>query len=144
MSEKEFQLNEIESILISTIRTIMSEVTQHQELGITGSQYHLLDKIEKKTVTNVKHLAEVLNVKPSAITAMLERLVQHGFVSRVQDQRDRRAVVVTLTQEGVNILKKARENSRTVLMKYAALLDDQELYALNSILYKFADYQTKK
>ena len=144
MSEKENQLNEIESILISTIRTIMSEVTQHQDLGITGSQFHLLNKIEKEKVTNVKHLAEVLNVKPSAITVMLERLVQHGLVSRVQDTRDRRAVAVTLTEEGENVLKKARENSKTILRKYAALLDDYELQALNSILHKFAAYQSNK
>ena len=144
MSEKENQLNEIENILVSTIRTIMAEVTQHQDLGITGSQFHLLNKIEKEKVTNVKHLAEVLNVKPSAVTVMLERLVQHGLVSRVQNTRDRRSVAVTLTEEGLNILKKARENSRTILRKYAALLDDHELKALNSILHKFADYQSKK
>ena len=144
MSEIEKQINEIESILISTIRTIMSEVTQHQDLGITGSQFHLLNRIEKEKVTNVKHLAEVLNVKPSAITVMLERLVQHGLVSRVQDTRDRRAVAVTLTEEGENVLKKARENSRTILRKYADLLDDYELQALNSILHKFAAYQSNK
>ena len=95
-------------------------------------------------MTNVKHLAEVLNVKPSAITVMLERLVQHGLVSRVQDTRDRRAVAVTLTEEGENVLKKARENSKTILRKYAALLDDYELQALNSILHKFAAYQSNK
>ncbi|OCA86687.1 MULTISPECIES: MarR family winged helix-turn-helix transcriptional regulator [unclassified Bacillus (in: firmicutes)] len=143
MDGKENQIEEFESILISTIRTIMSEITQHQDLGITGSQFHLLNKIEKEKVTNVKHLAKILNVKPSAITVMLERLVQHGFVSRVQDEKDRRFVAVTLTEEGVQVLQKARENSREILKKYAALLDEHELKILNSILQKFTDYQSK-
>ncbi|WP_139891882.1 MarR family winged helix-turn-helix transcriptional regulator [Bacillus sp. D386] len=143
MDGKENQIEEFESILISTIRTIMSEITQHQDLGITGSQFHLLNKIEKEKVTNVKDLAKILNVKPSAITVMLERLVQHGFVSRVQDEKDRRFVAVTLTEEGVQVLQKARENSREILKKYAALLDEHELKILNSILQKFTDYQSK-
>lgn len=143
MDGKENQIEEFESILISTIRTIMSEITQHQDLGITGSQFHLLNKIEKEKVTNVKHLAKILNVKPSAITVMLERLVQHGFVSRVQDEKDRRSVAVTLTEEGVRVLQKAKENSREVLKKYAALLDEYELEVLNSILQKFTDYQSR-
>ena len=143
MDEKENQIEEFEGMLISTIRSIMSEITQHQDLGITGSQFHLLNKIEKERVTNVKHLAEVLKVKPSAITVMLERLVQHGFVSRVQDEKDRRAVAVTLTEEGVKVLQKARENSRTVLKQYADLLDDTEMQVLTSILHKFADYNNK-
>ena len=137
-------MEDFEGLLISTIRTIMSEITQHQELGITGSQFHLLNKIDKEKVTNVKHLAEILKVKPSAITVMLERLVQHGFVSRVQDDKDRRAVAVTLTEEGVNVLQKARDNSRTILKNYSALLDEQEIRALYSILDKFAEYQSKK
>ena len=97
MSEKENQINEIENILISTIRAIISEVTHHQN----QSQFHFLNIIEKEKVTNVKHLAEVLNVKPSAITVMLERLAQHGLVSKVQDTRDIRSIAVTLTEKGV-------------------------------------------
>lgn len=143
MDGKENQIEEFESVLISTIRTIMSEITQHQDLGITGSQFHLLNKIEKEKVTNVKHLASILNVKPSAITVMLERLVQHGLVSRVQDEKDRRSVAVTLTEEGVRVLQLAKENSREVLKKYAALLDEYELEVLNSILQKFTDYQSR-
>lgn len=143
MDGKENQIEEFESILISTIRTIMSEITQHQDLGITGSQFHLLNKIEKEKVTNVKHLAKILNVKPSAITVMLERLVKHGFVSRVQDEKDRRSVAVTLTEDGFRVLQQAKENSREILKKYAALLDEHELKVLNSILQKFVDYQSK-
>jgi DNA-binding MarR family transcriptional regulator len=143
MDGKENQIEEFESVLISTIRTIMSEITQHQDLGITGSQFHLLNKIEKEKVTNVKHLAKILNVKPSAITVMLERLVQHGLVSRVQDEKDRRSVAVTLTEEGVRVLQLAKENSREVLKKYAALLNEYELEVLNSILQKFTDYQSR-
>lgn len=143
MKRKEPHLQDIEDILISTIRTIMTEITQHQDLGITGSQFHLLNKIEQEKVTNVKHLANVLKVKPSAITVMLERLVQHGFVSRVQDEKDRRSVAVTLTEDGMNVLQKARENSKEILGNYAALLDEDELKVLNSILQKFSDYQSK-
>ena len=142
LSNQEAMLNQMEEWLVPVIRGLISELYELQDLGITGSQFHLLNKIKKEKVTNVKRLAEELDVKPSAITVMLERLVQHGIVSRVQDENDRRSVLVTLTDEGEKVLEKAKTHSKEVLMKYAALLDEEELLVIEKVLKKLSHYQS--
>lgn len=143
MGNTETYTDSIEKALTTTIRKMMAEVTQHQALGITGGQFHLLNIIEEEGITNTKHLASVLNVKPSAVTVMIERLVKHGFVARNQDSNDRRTVLLSLTDDGRGVLNQARNESKSVLKKYISLLDEKEIHCLISIFEKFASIQTK-
>ena len=92
----------------------------------------------------IQKIAEELEVKPSAITVMLERLVQNGLVSRVQDESDRRSVLVTLTDTGGEVLVKAKNHSKEILMNYASLLDKDEQVIIQRVIKKFADYQSSK
>ncbi len=142
MTNQEDILSEMEEMLVPVMRGLISELYELTDLGITGSQFHLLNKIQQEKVSNVKRLAEELEVKSSAITVMLERLVQHGLVSRVQDEKDRRSVLVTLTDEGEKVLKQAKAHSKHILMKYANLLDEEEQVTIYKVLQKFSDYQS--
>ena len=144
MTNQEVFLDQLEEWLVPVMRELISELYELKDLGITGSQFHLLNKIHKEKVSNVKRLAEELEVKPSAITVMLERLVQNGLVSRVQDESDRRSVLVTLTDTGEEVLLKAKNYSRDILMIYARLLDEDEQVVIQRIIKKFADYQSSK
>ena len=92
MDNQEILLLQMEELLVPVVKGLISDLYELKDFGITGSQFHLLNKIQKEKVSNVKRLAEELDVKSSAITVMVERLVQHGLVSRVQDEKDRRAV----------------------------------------------------
>lgn len=142
MDNQEVLLLQMEELLVPVVKGLISDLYELKDFGITGSQFHLLNKIQKEKVSNVKRLAEELDVKSSAITVMVERLVQHGLVSRVQDEKDRRAVLVTLTNDGEYVLKKAKAYSKDILMKYASLLDEEEQAMIHRVLKKFADYQS--
>ena len=144
MTNQEVFLDQLEEWLVPVMRELISELYELKDLGITGSQFHLLNKIHNEKVSNVKRLAEELEVKPSAITVMLERLVQNGLVSRVQDESDRRSVLVTLTDTGEEVLVKAKNQSRDILMNYAKLLDGDEQVVIQRVIKKFADYQSGK
>ncbi|WP_455675400.1 MarR family winged helix-turn-helix transcriptional regulator [Pradoshia sp.] len=144
MTNHEDSLSQMEELLVPVMRDLISELYDLKDLGITGSQFQLLNKIQKEKVSNVKRLAEELDVKSSAITVMLERLVQHDLVSRVQDEKDRRSVLVTLTDEGENVLKQAKAHSKDILMKYASLLDEEEQVMIDRVLRKFSDYQASE
>ncbi|PQD97141.1 MarR family transcriptional regulator [Pradoshia eiseniae] len=144
LTNQEVILDQLEEWLVPVIRGLISELYELKDLGITGSQFHLLNTIHKEKVSNVKRLAEELDVKSSAITVMLERLVQSGLVSRVQDESDRRSVLVTLTDAGEEVLVKAKNYSRDILMNYARLLDEDEQVIIQRVIKKFADYQSVK
>jgi DNA-binding Lrp family transcriptional regulator len=53
----------------------------------------------------VKRLAEILGVGPSAVTPLVDKLVEHGYVSRHEDAVDRRILRVRPTPAGVALLE---------------------------------------
>ena len=69
----------------------------------------MLAMISKEHTPKQSHLADKLGVKPSAITVMIDRLVQSGHVIRKHHETDRRIVLVENTAEGKAILAQANE-----------------------------------
>lgn len=73
--------------------------------GLTGPQFYILHQLEQKEKCTVGELAESMGVKPSAITAMVDRLDKHGFVARDRDEEDRRVVYISLRDSGKKFCK---------------------------------------
>lgn len=78
-------------------------------------------------------LADLLDVKSSAVTVMLDRLELLGLTARVPDENDRRAVTVTLTVKGEELLKEAQNRSLVLLTEHLAILKPDELKKLADI-----------
>ncbi|KUP21225.1 MarR family transcriptional regulator [Paenibacillus sp. DMB5] len=116
-------------------RKITSQMSLHKEIGLTVPQFHLLHIIAREKKARVIQLAEQLDVKSSAVTVMLDRLELLGLTARVQDENDRRAVTVTLTVKGEELLKEAQNRSLVLLTEHLAILKPEELE-------KFAEYYT--
>ncbi|WP_410771902.1 MarR family winged helix-turn-helix transcriptional regulator [Fontibacillus sp. BL9] len=121
-----------------TFRKMQSEIMQHRELGLTGPQFHMLALIAKKSSCNVSYLSDKLEVKPSAITVMADRLVQSGYIERRHDEQDRRAVLLSVTELGDEVYKEAGARSRKVLRSYFSDLTSHELDVLIGVIEKFA------
>ncbi|MNW50852.1 putative HTH-type transcriptional regulator YusO [compost metagenome] len=126
------------------VRKMKSEIMHHRELGLTGPQFHMLSLIARNKTCNVSFLAEMLEVKPSAITVMTDRLVQSGYVQRRHDENDRRAVLLSVTETGEKVCEMAREKTREVLRSYLSELTDEELRVLFNIIERFAGKDQKQ
>lgn len=122
----------------NSFRKIKSEMLHHQELGLTGAQFQMLALIARKQVCNVSYLADKLEVKPSAITVMIDRLVQNGYVHRRHDEQDRRAVLLSVTERGGEVLEEAKRKSREVLKRHLSVLTEHELETMITIMEKFS------
>ncbi|WNQ10390.1 MarR family transcriptional regulator [Paenibacillus aurantius] len=120
------------------MRTLWPEMTQFKEFGLTMPQFSLLRMIHKIGDAKITDLAETMEVKPSAITVMIDRLEAGGFVERRHGEKDRRVVRVSITKDGESILEKAQEKSKQVLAKYFAGLEPEELEQLVTINEKLA------
>lgn len=53
-----------------------------------------------ETLVTVTCLADVMHTTKSNVTAMVDRLIAEGLVTRSQSSEDRRTVVIALTEEG--------------------------------------------
>jgi DNA-binding MarR family transcriptional regulator len=62
-------------------------------------------------------LALVCGTTPSGMTEVIEGLVEDGYVRRVDDPTDRRAVMVALTEAGETELERTRELLTAAMVK---------------------------
>lgn len=123
----------LEEILMEIGRRLHVEFDAHMVSGITGSQFFVLQKINAKGRLTVSEVAEKLSVSLSAITALVDRLVQAGLVVRSRDDQDRRLVWLEATEKGKEILARCMEGRKQVAAKYFGQLSDEDLEKLLEI-----------
>lgn len=68
--------------------------------GLTESRAHVLWELQRHGPMTQRQLATVLNVTPRNITGLVDALVETGFVTRQPHPSDRRATLVTFTDQG--------------------------------------------
>jgi DNA-binding MarR family transcriptional regulator len=66
-------------------------------LGIHRTDTRLLDVLQMKGRMSAGELARAGQLSPGAVTAALDRLERAGYVRRVRDEKDRRRVLVEVT-----------------------------------------------
>jgi DNA-binding MarR family transcriptional regulator len=69
-------------------------------MGLTEARAHLLWELQARGPVTQRTLATALHVTPRAITALVDGLVETGFVTREPRPGDRRAILVTFTEKG--------------------------------------------
>ncbi|SEM65215.1 MarR family winged helix-turn-helix transcriptional regulator [Paenibacillus sp. OV219] len=112
---------------ITTTNRKIGAMVSHSLNGLTGPQCYLLKLIADEKRATASILADQMEVKPSAITVMLDRLVQNGFVSRMPDANDRRVTLLQLTDKGTEALAKMRTNYTSVLDQLLQQLGENEI-----------------
>ncbi|WP_082685547.1 MarR family winged helix-turn-helix transcriptional regulator [Ferroacidibacillus organovorans] len=108
-------------------------------LGLTPGQIFMLHVIQTDEHCTVSRLAEKLEVNPSAITVMLDRLEQHNYVARMRDGKDRRVVHIHLTTEGSEKMAQVLDVRKRVVEHCLSQLTDVERETFLATLKKLAD-----
>lgn len=78
----------------------------------------------------ITELAAEERVTQPAITLLVNRLAARGWVERIADPSDGRAVLVSLTPEGEEVFQQLRAEYRAMLHEEMATLDDSEVDTL--------------
>ena len=77
--------------------------------GLTLSQYGLLEGLTSRPAARVQDLAGDAAIAPSTATRILDALERRGVVRRARSLEDRRAVAVSLTKLGRELLEDQQE-----------------------------------
>jgi DNA-binding MarR family transcriptional regulator len=78
----------------------------------------------------ITELAAREGVTQPAITLLVNRLAERGWLKRTPDPLDRRAVLVELTSDGCDLLDQIRAEFRALVRENMAALTDDDLTAL--------------
>ncbi|MBS4223709.1 MarR family winged helix-turn-helix transcriptional regulator [Lederbergia citrea] len=120
-------------------RNIESGVQNTFESPVTKPQTFMLYALNKFGQCKVSQLAEMMEVKPSAITVMIDRLEGGGYVKRTHGTVDRRSVLVEMTPLGKDVLKKAIRQRNEILKTYLSRLEQEEVRVITELLEKMVD-----
>jgi DNA-binding MarR family transcriptional regulator len=68
--------------------------------GVSLAQCHVLMELGLAGTASISHLAEILKLDKSTLSRTIDGMVRIGLVDRSIDERDRRYMVVKLTEQG--------------------------------------------
>ena len=95
--------------LISTSLIHRYHITKAaQKVGLYYGQPMILEYIKEHNLCTQKELADSLHISPASVATSIKRLEKSGFVKRSTDKEDVRKNRLSLTKEGLNILKEFR------------------------------------
>jgi DNA-binding MarR family transcriptional regulator len=98
------------------------------ECALTVPQLRALSSIvASPSGRTSRELATTLGVGASAITPLVDRLVDHGFVERHEDPHDRRIARLTATQTGRETLERMLAGKGEIMREVMSRLSPGEL-----------------
>ncbi|MFS0822071.1 MarR family winged helix-turn-helix transcriptional regulator [Bacillus sp. 1P02SD] len=114
-------------VSFSVNTTAESLVKEQIGSDLTNEQHYTLRYINKVGSSTSTELAEVFEVKKSAITAIINRLFEKGLIQRTRDENDRRIVYLTLSNEGNELFTKTEERVHKLVESIIGEFSEEEI-----------------
>ena len=113
-----------------------------KELGLTYTQYIVFLVLWEKDGITVGEICEKLMLDNGTVSPLLKKMEQAGYVTRERSSEDDRVVLISLTKEGKDLQKKAKD----VPAKVAGCVDlpPEKAKMLYTLLYELLDNQKTK
>jgi DNA-binding MarR family transcriptional regulator len=97
--------------------------------GLSRTEVGLLAAVSTRP-RRITELAAMEGITQPAVTQLVNRLEQRGWVERRTDDRDGRAVLAAVTDAGQAALDRVRAEYRALLQEEMATLDDEQVETL--------------
>jgi DNA-binding MarR family transcriptional regulator len=105
----------------------------------TIAQYRALQVLASTGPQRMAGLAAALNVAPSTAARLCDRLVRKGLIQRHRARADRRAVLVSATAAGMQVVDQAMAQHRALIENILGQLPAAQQRAVAAALQTFAD-----
>ncbi|GAA4715055.1 MarR family winged helix-turn-helix transcriptional regulator [Brevibacillus fulvus] len=123
-----------------TRRKVDAELQQNSSAILTRTQFYLMRYIMNNGPCTISQLADLMEVKTSAISTMIERLVQNGLLTRFYGEHDRRNVFVSLTDKGKESVIHDLRIAKEVFSRYLSCLTPEELETFANLFEKIVHH----
>ncbi len=113
-------VDDVAGALQSSVRLLVQRLRQTQavEGDLTSSETSALARIDRVGPTTAAELARLERISPQSMGATLGALEERGLVRRAPDPDDGRRLIMSLTDEGQQLLRRRRQ-ARNELLSHA-------------------------
>lgn len=125
--------------VLTSLRQIIQAIDLHSKYlaknyNLTGPQLLILRKIAHGRETSIGGIAKEVSLSQATVTSIIDRLEKLKYVQRKRSEKDKRRVIVTLTQRGMEKLKKNPSLLQEHFMtEFEKLQDWEQTLILSSI-----------
>jgi DNA-binding MarR family transcriptional regulator len=106
----------------------------HRPGELSYAQYGLLFGLAAEPELPASRLALAADLSPASTTQMLDHLEDHGLVKRVRSELDKRVVLVSLTERGLEVVAGRRARFEGRWREALEGFDETELLATAAVL----------
>jgi len=108
--------------------------------GLTQAQIRALFRIGAEGgEATAGELAKHADLSPASVTTMLDHLEEHGIVTRRRSEKDRRVVVVALTERGRELVEEKRRRWQELWRQVLAEVPQDDLEAAARVMRRLAE-----
>ena len=121
-------------------RTVMFHSAVAERLGLNATDHKALDLLSRAGALTAGELADLTGLTTGAITGVVDRLEQAGYVRRARDPRDRRKVVIepVYEHERMRALESIFASFNQQVAAMVERYSDEELALINDFLQRSA------
>lgn len=125
--------------VLRQFRLVFGAVRSHflqveKKAGISGAQLWALSVIDSSDAITVGRLAAAMDIHQTTASNLVRALEREGLTVRTRGETDRRAVHLSLTEQGRHLLSRAPRPLAGVLPEALARLDPETLTRLDQDL----------
>lgn len=113
-----------------TMTAIVARTLTETDVDITVPQLRVLVLLNSRGPMNMSAIAQHLDVNPSNASRTCDQLVGAGMVDRTPDEKDRRNVVLRLTDDGAAFVADLMDRRRRLIDEVVARMSTEDQQAL--------------
>jgi DNA-binding MarR family transcriptional regulator len=142
---------QLEALMVELINSFTQEIREYKEklLGqdelshLTMTEYYYLIAINKLDSPTYSDLAKELKVTKPSVTANVNKMIQKGYIYKVQNQKDKRVFHLQLDEKGEKLIKVEKNISYEFAKNAVSCLTEVEQEQLQRIFEKTLMYIRK-
>ena len=109
-----------------------------KQYGITPGQWNLLNQLDQAGALSQRKLAEQTKKEQATITRYLDTLERKGLIVRTRDANDRRAHVITITDEARKLLHQVEPIAEEASSKLVEEISPEEIETFLHVVEKLS------
>jgi DNA-binding MarR family transcriptional regulator len=109
-----------------------------RDLGISGAQLFVLQKLAERPAESLNDLAERTLTHQSSVSVVVQRLVDRGLVARERSGEDARRIELRLTPAGRRLLRRSPPMPQAQLVDSVRGMKDRDLHLVSRLMHQLA------
>ena len=113
------------------LESVKKEGIKHD---LTVSQIEILHFIGLSGRKTMKNISDYLKITPPSATLMIEEMEKKGLVKRINDEKDHRVVLITLTPKTKKVFVSICKRKELIFKEMISKLSEKEQKSLEHII----------